>query len=166
MAGLLLFDVLINLPGLARGLSVLSLFPPSIDLLVVCAALLGAARAGERARVALRIVVSVLLAAMLLYEARAWFGLGTGGPVGPWGQGAVGAVVGVAAGAAAAALSFLCAGPILKGFAWPLVQAILLVVVAMLAVAQVATGNRVLSPSEIPRIVRDVGEAFSQMKGT
>ncbi|MGD0726699.1 MAG: hypothetical protein ABSB63_14200 [Spirochaetia bacterium] len=43
IVGLLLFDLLVNLPGWSPGAPVSSLLAPSVDLLLVAAALMGAA---------------------------------------------------------------------------------------------------------------------------
>jgi hypothetical protein len=78
VAGLLFFDLLINLPGFSTASPVASLLAPSIDLLVVSAALVGIAQAA----------------------------------------------------------------------------------VALLAVLQVISGHRILAPSAIPRLVREIGSLF------
>jgi hypothetical protein len=152
-AGLFLFDLLINLPGLSAASPVASLLIPSIDLLVVAAALLGVSQAGEQARVPLRVVVSVLLMALLAWEAATRFGADEGLPT-------LGYLLGGAAALAAGALSYVSAGPVLRGFSFPMVRSLFVVVVALLAVLQVVSGQHVLAPSVVPRLFRAVASLF------
>lgn len=156
VAGFLIFDLLINLPGFSSLSPVVSLLVPSIDLLVVAAALVGIAQAGEQARVPLRIAVSVLLAALLGYEAAARFGLGAISRTLGFGLPTVGYVLGVVALVAVAALSYLGSGPVLRSFSFATVRSLFIVAVALLAVLQVISRNRILEPSAIPRVFRDV----------
>ena len=159
-AGFLIFDLLINLPGFSSVSPVVSLLVPSIDLLVVAAALAMVAQAGEQARVPLRIVVSVLLAALLGYEATARFGLDAISRTLGFGLPAAGCVLAGVAVLAVAALSYLGAGPVLRSFSFPIVRSVFIVAVALLAVLQVVSRNRILEPSAIPRLFRDVGSLF------
>jgi hypothetical protein len=160
VAGFLIFDVLINLPGFSALSPVVSLLAPSIDLLVVAAALVMIAQAGEGARMPLRIVVSVLLAALLGYEAAARFGLDDISRTLGFGHPVAGYVVAVIALLAAAAISWLGSGPVLRAFSFATVRSIFIVAVAVLAVLQVISRNRILEPSAIPRLFHDVASLF------
>jgi hypothetical protein len=160
VAGLLFLDLLINLPGLSAASPVVSLLAPSIDLLVVAAALVGISQASEQARVPLRIVMSILLAALLCYKAAARFGvpaiavsLGFGSPV-------AGYALGMVVCLAAAALVYFCSPLVLGSFSFATVRSLFIVVVALLAVLQVVSRHRIFEPSAIPRLVRDVGSLF------
>jgi hypothetical protein len=145
--------VLVNLPGFSAVSPVASLLLPSIDLLVVAAALLGVSQSGEQARVPLRIAVSVLLVALLAWQAAARFGVDSGFPT-------LGYFLGGAAVLAAGALAYLSSGPVLRGFSFPIVRSLFIVVVALLAVLQVISGRHVLAPSAIPRLFREVVSLF------
>jgi hypothetical protein len=159
-AGLLFFDLLVNLPGFSSASPVASLLAPSIDLLVVSAALVGISQSGERSRVPLRIVVSVLLAALLGYEAAARFGLDAISRTLGIGFPAAGYLLGVVALLAAAALSYIGSGPVLRGFSFAIVRSLFIVVVALLAVLQVVSRQHILGPSAIPGLFRDIVGLF------
>ena len=159
LAGLLLFDVLVNLPGFSSGHPIGSLLAPSIDLLVTAAILWGAAQAGEGARVPLRIVVCGLLIVLLGIETARRFGADLGG--GSWMGAAAGCLLCLAAAAAVAFLSYLGSGLVVRGFSSVMIRSVFLVAVALLAVLQVVTAHRVFGPSEIPRLFRD---AFSAVR--
>jgi hypothetical protein len=156
-AGLLLFDVLVNLPGFSPAHPVGSLLAPSIDLLVIAALLWGASQAGERARRPLRIVVCSLLVILLGLETGERFGadipLRLLGP-GSWLLAATGCLVSLAVLAVAAFLAYAGSGLVVKGFSSVIVRSAFLAVVAVLAVLQVVAGHRLFEPSEIPRLVR------------
>jgi hypothetical protein len=158
LAGLLLFDLLVNLPGFSPVHPIGTLLAPTIDLLVVAAVLWGAAQAGEGARIPLRVVVCVLLIVLLCLEAATRFGpdiplrlLGAGS----WVRAAAGCILSIAAVAAAAFLAYLGSGLVVRGFSSVMTRSVFLVVVALLAVLQVVTGHRVFGPSEIPRLFRE-----------
>ena len=159
-AGLLLFDLLINLPGFAPAAPIASLIVPAIDLLVVCAALVGISQAGQGARTALRIVVAVLLAALLGYQAAARFGLDAIFRTLGGGHPGAGYAVGVAAFLGAAALAWVASGPVLRGFSFAIVRSLFIVAVALVAVLQVVTRGRILEPSAFPRLFRDIEGLF------
>ena len=157
LAGLLLFDVLVNLPGLSPAHPVGSLLVPSIDLLVIAALLWGAAQAGEGTRVVLRIAVCALLVILLGLEIAVRFGadiplrlLGTG----TWVRAAVGCLVSLAVVAAAVVLAYLGSGLVVRGFSSVIVRSVFIAVVAASAVLQVVAGHRLFQPSEIPRLFR------------
>ena len=164
LAGLLLFDVLVNLPGFSSTHPIGSLLAPSIDLLVAAAILWGAAQAGEGARVPLRIVVCGLLIVLLGLETARRFGADLplrllGG--GSWVRAAAGCLLCLAAAASVAFLSYLGSGLVVWGFSSVMIRSVFLVAVALLAVLQVVTAHRVFGPSEIPRLFRD---AFSAVR--
>jgi hypothetical protein len=159
-AGLLLFDLLVNLPGFSPSSPVASLLAPSIDLLVVAAALVGVSQAGEGARVPLRIVVSLLLAALLGGAAVARFGVDVVSRTLGFGSPAAGYALAVAALLAAAALSYVGSGPVLRSFSFPIVRSLFVVVVALAAVLQVVSRHRILGPSVIPRLFKGVAGLF------
>jgi hypothetical protein len=159
VAGLLLLDVLVNLPGFSPAHPVGSLLAPSIDLLVVAAVLWGAAQAGERARVPLRIAVSALLVILLCLETAARFGadiplrlLGTGNGM----IAAAGCLASLAVAAAAGFCAYLCSGLVTRAFSSVMVRSVFLAVVAAGAVLQVVAGHRLFQASEIPRLLRVV----------
>jgi hypothetical protein len=127
LAGLLLFDFLVNLPGFSLSSPVGSLLVPSIDLLVIVAACMGIARAGERAKFLLRVAVAVFAVGLLVCSAGLRFGFGVEAHL--FRAGSVG---GVAAG-------------------W----AVSLVLPA--AVLQVVSGRRLFSASVIPRLIAFIG---------
>lgn len=158
LAGLLVFDVLVNLPGFLPAFPVGSLILPSIDLLVVAAALLGVAQAGERARVPLRIASCGLLVLLLAWETTSRFGPGIalrllGG--GSAARIAGSCAISLAAMAAAAGVAWLASGRLLQAFSSAIVRSAFLVVVALWAVLQVVTRHRIFAPSAIPQLLRD-----------
>jgi hypothetical protein len=151
-AGLLFFDILLNCAGFSPSFSADSLLRPSIDLLVVAAALLGTAQAGRAARPFLRALVCLLAMALAVYRmgSRSGFVPAT----------AMGWLLAVLACAAGLALSWPVSLLVVRGFASGISRSVFLVIVALLAVAHVLTGNHVFVPSILPRIVRDIGSAF------
>ena len=160
IAGLLLFDLLINLPGWSPSAPVASALAPSVDLLLVAAALMGAATASPGPRLGVRIVVCVLLVFLLGYAAGTRFGFDI-----PFrlfgGAGAVplaaGGLLCAAAVAAAAGLAWLFSRLVIRGFSHLVTRSVFLAVVALLTVFQVISGKHVFTPSEIPRIARTIG---------
>ena len=158
LAGFLVFDVLVNLPGFLPAFPVGSLILPSIDLLVVAAALLGVAQAGERARVPLRIVTCGLLVLLLAWETAARFGPDIALRL--FGEGTAALIarscaVSLAVVIAAAGVAWIASGQLLQAFSSPMVRSAFLVVVALCAVLQVVARHRIFAPSAIPRLVRD-----------
>jgi hypothetical protein len=151
-AGVLLIDLLLNCPGFSTASPVASLLLPSIDLLVVTAALLGAAQAGKEAGRLLQGLVCLLVMSLVVYRTGTRFGfdvvLRVGWPL---------TILGCAAGLALAWLSGIL---IVGGFASSITRNVFLLVVALLAVVHILSGNHVFTPSIIPRIVRDIASAF------
>jgi hypothetical protein len=159
-AGLLLFDLLINLPGWSPAAPVSSALAPSVDLLLVAAALMGAATASSGPRMFIRIAVCVLLVFLLGYVAGTRFGFDIAFRI--FGSdSAAGVVAGcllcAAAGAAAAALAWLFSRLVLHGFSHVVTRSVFLAVVALLTVFQVISGRHIFMPSEIPRFIRNIG---------
>ena len=159
-AGLILFDLLINLPGWSFAAPVSSLLAPSVDLLLVAAALMGAATASPGPRLGVRIVVCVLLVFLLGYAAGTRFGFDIAFRL-FGGNSAVlfaaGCVLSAAAVAAAAGLAWLFSRLVIHGFSHIVTRSVFLAVVALLTVLQVISGKHIFMPSEIPRIVRTIG---------
>ncbi len=160
LAGLVAFDLLLNLPGFSTASPAASLLAPSIDLLVITAACMGTAQTGQRARQGLGIVVTIAAVLLIASRTGARFGFDVGlRLVAP------GTAVGTAAScllslailAAAAGVSYLLVGLLVRGFAPPITRSVVLLLIALLAVLQVLTGRRLFSASVIPRIVSDIG---------
>jgi hypothetical protein len=162
LAGLLLFDLLVNLPGFSSSSPLVSLLAPTIDLLVIAAACMGIAQAGDDLRLPLRIVVSVLAVVLAACAAGLRFGFDL--PVRLF---AGGSALGVAAGcavsvgilAAAGGISFLLSGLVIRGLQPPVVRSVMLLVIALAAVLQVASGRRLFGASVIPRLIALVGKS-------
>jgi hypothetical protein len=160
IAGLLLFDLLINLPGWSPAAPAAYAFAPSVDLLLVAAALMGAATASPGPRLGVRIVVCVLVVFLLVYAAGTRFGFGI--PFRLFGANsavrlAAGGLLCAAAGAAAAGLAWLSSRLVIHGFSHIVTRSVFLAVAALLTVLQVVSGRHVFTPSEVPRIVRAIG---------
>jgi hypothetical protein len=167
LAGLLLFDVLVNLPGLSPSSPLASLLAPAIDLLVIVAACMGIAQAGEGARRPLRVAVSVLAVALVACAAGLRFGFdimprlvagGNGSGAGGWGI-AAGWVLSAAILGAAGVVSFLLSGLLIAGLQPPVVRSIMLLLIALAAVLQVVSGRRLFGASVIPRLIALVGRS-------
>jgi hypothetical protein len=160
IGGLLLFDLLINLPGWSPAAPVSSLLAPSVDLLLVAAALLGAATAGRGPRIFIRIAVCLLLVFLLGYATGTRFGfdlafrlLGRGSAV----LFLAGCLLSTAAVAAAAGLAWLFSLLVTRGFSHLVTRSVFLAVVALLTILQVVSGKHIFTPSEIPRLARNIG---------
>jgi hypothetical protein len=160
VAGLLLFDLLLNLPGFSLSSPLASLLLPTIDLLVITAACMGAAQAGEDARLPLRIAVSALAVVLAACSAGLRFGFdiaprlfGAGSTV----SFAAGCVVSFGILAGAGVLSFLLTGLLIGGLQPPIIRSVMLLVIALAAVLQVVNGRRLFGASVIPRLVALVG---------
>jgi hypothetical protein len=163
LAGLLLFDLLLNAPGLDPRAAVVTLLRPSIDLLVVAAALLMAAQAGARGgtaashRVA-RALVCLFVAGIALHTLARRLGLGS--VVAVFGNGgpalAAGWALMIVGAAALILLSWLAGLLVVRGFTPGVTRSVFLLALALVAVVHVLTGNHVFAPSEIPRIVREL----------
>jgi hypothetical protein len=155
LGGLLLFDVLVNLPRFSPAAPAASLLVPTVDLLVIVAACMGIARAGEGSRRPLRIAVSVLAVALAVCWAVLRFGFDAaprllgGGSAAALAAGW--AVCGVMV-AAAVAAAFLVSGLLVNGLQAPLVRSIALLVIAAAVVLQAVSGRRLFGPSVIPRL--------------
>ena len=159
-AGLLLFDLLINLPGWSPAAPAASAVAPSVDLLLVAAALMGAATAGRGPRIFIRISVCVLLVLLLGYSAGTRFGFHIAfrvfGGISP-ARLAGGYLLSAAAVVAAAGLAWVFSRLVIHGFSHIVTRSAFLAVVALLTVLQVVSGKRIFMPSEIPRIARSIG---------
>ena len=159
LAGLFLFDILVNLPGFDPASPIGSLLFPSIDLLVLAAACMGIAQAGERARLPLRIAVGVLALILVSCSAGVRFGFDAGAHL--YGDGSLSRLAGwmvtVLVMAAAGGAAFLLSGLLVAGLRPPITRSILLLVVALAVVLQVVSGRRLFSGSVIPRLIALVG---------
>lgn len=179
LAGLLFFDLLLNGAGFDPGSVVSTLLRPSLDLLVVAAALLVAAqadarpasgaRAGADARSGsgaghrvIRGIVCLFVAGIALHTLGRRFGLAA--VVMPFGSAGAAAAAGwalVVVGAAIlVGLAWVAGGLVVRGFATVAVRSVFLLAIAMMAVVHVLAGNRVFAPSELPRIVREIVGLF------
>ncbi len=159
-AGLFLFDLLINLPGWSSAAPVSSLLVPSVDLLLVAAALMGSATASPGPRLGIRIVVCVVLVFLLGWVTGTRFGFDIafslfGGHSAA--RFAAGCAVSAAAVAAAAGLAWLSSRLVIHGFSHIVTRSAFLAAVALLTVFQVISGGHIFVPSEIPRVVRAIG---------
>jgi hypothetical protein len=162
LAGLLLFDLLVNLPGFSPASPFVSLLAPTIDLLVIAAAGMGIAQAGDDARLPLRIVLSALAVVLAACSAGLRFGFdiaprlfGAGNVL----SSAAGWVVCVGILAAAAGFSFLLSGLLITGLQPPIVRSVMLLVIALAAVLQVVSGRRLFGASVIPRLIAMAGKS-------
>jgi len=159
LAGALIFDVLIDLPGFSGAAPAASLLAPSLDLLVVMALLLLVSSAAPRLRSGFAVAISILLAVLL-----GWKAVDRLGPAEVirffTGVSALGKAALVAGGAvvlaAAASAAFLGSRLVLRGFEDALLRNVFLAAAAVCAVTQALTGLRVFSPSEIPKIAREI----------
>ncbi len=160
LAGLLLFDLLLNLPGFSSSSPLASLLLPTIDLLVIMAACMGAAQAGEDARLPLRIAVSALAVVIAACSAGLRFGFDIAPRLFGGGSGlavAAGWVASAMILAAAGRISFLLTGLLIGGLRPPIIRSVMLLVIALAAVLQVVSGRRLFGASVIPRLVALVG---------
>jgi hypothetical protein len=160
LAGLLLFDLLVNLPAFTASSPAGSLLLPSIDLLVITAACMGIAQAGEQARMPLRISLAVLALALVACSAGLRFGFDVGGRLFGGGtalSAAAGWTVSVVLLCTAGAAAFLLSGLLVTGLRPPITRSIVLLLVALAAVLQVVSGKRLFSASVIPRLIALIG---------
>jgi hypothetical protein len=159
LAGLLLLDLLVNLPGFRPAAPVASLLLPSIDLLVLAAACMGTAQAGERARLPLRIVVSVLAVILVACSAGLRFGFDAGAHL--FEGGAIATIAGWTVSllllATAGAAAFLLTGLLVGGLEAPIARSVFLLLVSLAAVLQVVSGRRLFAGSVIPRLIALAG---------
>lgn len=149
LLGILALDLLLNAPAVSAESPVASLLRPSLDLLLFCAALLAIGRAGERARLWLRIALLAPLILLIVFTAMAW-----PGPVARFL--AVRLPLAILSLAAAAALCFFCFGFILRGFDHPVPRNVFLLAVAFLAILQITSGRQVFRQSAIPHLVGEI----------
>ncbi len=155
LPGLLLFDLLLNLPALAPSAPVRSLLAPTLDLLVLVAACMGIAQAGEGARRPLRAVLAVVAVGLVAASAGLRFAWSPGSAMAMtaaagWAlTGLMAVVVAVAA--------FLISGLVVRGVESRVTRSVLLLAVALAAVLQVVSGRRLFAPSVIPKLVALVG---------
>ena len=158
LAGLILSDILINLPGFSFSAPVASLLAPSIDLLVVGTLCVGIAQAGEASRRGLRIAAGLFVVFLLVYAAGSRFGFAVAFHL--FGDSgvliALGCIASLAIVAAAGAATFLLSGLLVRGFSAALVRSIFVLAIALCAVLQVLTGRHLLAPSVVPRIISDI----------
>lgn len=159
LAGALILNVLIDLPAFSAAAPAASLLAPSLDLLVVMALLMMVSSAASKPRAVFSIVVSILLALLLGWKSVDRFGpaevvrLFAGASA--LGKAAL-AAGGVLTLAAAAAAAFAGCRLVLRGFEDAVLRNVFLAAAAVCAVTQALTGLRVFSPSEIPKIAREI----------
>jgi len=150
LAGMVLFDVLINLPGVSQASPLTSLLAPSLDLLVVLAVLMSAAYGSQRVRTGFAVGVSVFLALFLGWQAYLRWGAPGAARIAVLCMAAVGA--GVA--------SFFLSRLVLRGFNDAVLRSLFLLAAASCAVVQAILGVRIFSPSGMPGILRAIGQGF------
>jgi hypothetical protein len=156
LAGLLLLDVVVNLPAFSPSAPAGSLLAPSIDLLVLVAVCMGIAQAGQGPHRALRAGFAVLTVVLMASAAGLRFGWDAGGRL--FGQGlamraAAGWAVSVLAAAAVGFAVFELSGLLIHGLEPPLFRSFLLAVISLAAVLQVVSGRKVFTGSVIPKLV-------------
>jgi hypothetical protein len=141
LAGIVAFDILLNIPGVSGVSPVLSLLAPSIDLLVVLAILMSASYATRRVRIGFAVAVALLVALFAGWEA-----------FGRWGQRAGAALVVILAAAAlvAGGASFFLSRLVLRGFSDATLRSVFLLTAAGCAMMQALLGVRIFSPSVVP----------------
>jgi len=149
LLGILLLDLLLNAAAYSADSPVVSLLRPSLDLLLLLAALLVTGRAGERARFWLRIAQLVPGLHLVDFTAIEW-----PGPVARFLE--LRLPIAVLLLAAAGGLCFFCFGFVLRGFTHPVPRNVFLLAVAFLAIMQITTGREVFRQSAIPRIVTEI----------
>jgi hypothetical protein len=149
-----------NLPGLEPASAAASLLIPSIDVLVIVAACIGIAQAGEASRVPLRIAAAAVAVLLMAWKVATRFGadlpwrlFGGGSPI----LVAAGCAVSVTALAAACVAVFLLSGLLVRAFVTGIARSVAILVIAAAAVAQVLLGSRIFAPSIVPRMIRDIG---------
>jgi len=164
LAGVVLLDILVDLPGFSPAAPVASLLSPSLDLLIVLAVLMSAARggpglrAGFAAAVAAFMGLSIGLRAYLRWgapEATRFLAAGAVFPIVLLGLAAV------IAAALAGIASFLLSRLLYRGLAHAVLRSLFLLVAACCAVIQALAGVRIFAPSSVPGILRAIGEIVS-----
>lgn len=162
LAGILLFDLLINIPAFSPASPVLSLLAPSLDLLVALALLFAVSQAASGWRTGLVAAVSLLVALLLGLEALDRVGLGVAARMvreGPALRTAALAAGGLVALGAAGIAAFFLSRLVIPGFADPVLRSLFLAAAAVCAVLQALAGLHVFAPSVIPRIVKALSSA-------
>jgi len=150
LAGIVLFDILLNLPGLSSASPLASLLAPSIDLLVVLALLMSTAGAGQGARTGFSVGVSFLVALVFGWQAYH-----------TWGEPSAWRLVALCAAACAAgAASFFLSKLVHRGFKDAILRNLFLLSAAGCAVIQAILGPRIFAPSTVPAILRAIGDGF------
>ena len=159
LAGLFLFDILVNLSGFSPASPIGSLLLPSIDLLILAAACMGIEQSSERARRPLRVAVSALAVFLVACSAGLRFGFDVGSRL--FGDGTFSRLAGWTVTllllAAAGGAAFVFSGLLVVGLQPPIARSILLLLVALAVVLQVVSGRRLFTGSVIPRLVALVG---------
>ncbi len=143
LAGIVLFDLVINLPAISPVSPVASLLAPSLDLLVVVALLLTVARGGPGVRTGFAVGVAVLVGLAVGLQAYLRWGAGS-----------------LAAGPVAAGASFLASRLVYPGLADPVLRSLVLLTAALCAVIQALLGVRIFGPSAVAGTIRAVGEGL------
>jgi hypothetical protein len=163
LAGLLLLDLLLNLPGLSPASPVASLCAPSIDLLAVAAVCLGAVRSDGAPRRGPRAAAAALAACLMACAVGERFGwtvfVGLFGGTGGFAA-AASALVSLACAAAAFLAAYLVSGLVVAGLGDLIARNVFLLVVAASVVVQALAGVRVFAPSVVPKVIRTVGGLF------
>jgi hypothetical protein len=149
LLGILLLDLLLNAPAYSADSPVLSLLRPSLDLLLMLAALLVICRTGERTRFWLRIALLAPGLLLIVSTAIVWRG-----PAVRFLEARLPLVI--LSLAAAGALCFFCFGFILRGFEHPVPRNLFLLAVAFLGILQITSGREVFRQSAIPRLVGEI----------
>ncbi len=137
LAGIVLFDILINLPAFSPAVPVSSLLAPSLDLLVVVALLMTVARAGPGVRAGCAVGLAILLGAAVGVQAYLRWGAPS-----------------LACGPAAGAASFFLTRLLYPGLADSLLRSLVLLAAALCAVIQALLGVRVFGPSAAAGVLR------------
>ena len=150
LGGMVLFDILINLPGLSAVSPLASVLAPSVDLLVVLAILMSAARGGQGVRTGFAVGVSALVALVTGWQAYHRWGASSA-----WQLLALGAA---ACGAGAA--SFFLSKLVYRGFRDAVLRSLFLLAAASCAVIQALLGLRIFAPSSVPGILSAIGAGF------
>jgi hypothetical protein len=159
LAGLFLLDILVNLPGLDAASPLSSLLLPSVDLLILAAACMGVAQAGEHARLPLRFGVGALAMVLVTCAAGLRFGFDAGARL--FGDGLLQRLAGWTVSAlllaAAGGAAFLVSGLLVSGLQPPVSRNVFLLLVSLAVVLQVVSGKRLFSGSVIPRLIALAG---------
>ncbi len=150
VAGMVLFDILINLPGVSAASPLASLLVPSLDLLVVLAILMSAARASRGVRTGLAAGISVLLASLIGWQAYSRWGTPELARI---------AALGIAA-AGAGVASFFLSKLVFRGFNDAVLRSLFLLAAASCAVVQALLGVRIFVGSSVPGALRVISQGF------